>query len=109
MRAHAREVTPRLQDGRAQRHQPHGHETLPLGNIKLEVGAVTETVSVVAQSATVQTASSERSGTIVTSQVENRASRGRNVVSPAKLLPGLVMTSESDQMDITNNIRGFEL
>src|SRR5207247_1742516 len=31
-------------------------ETLPLGVIKLEVGAITETVSVVAQSATVQTA-----------------------------------------------------
>jgi hypothetical protein len=82
-------------------------ETLPLGSIRLEVGAVSETVSVVAQSATVQTASSERSGTIVTSQVENLAIRGRNVISLAKLIPGLVMTSESDQVDITNNIRAL--
>src|SRR5262245_31633583 len=82
-------------------------ETLPLGAIKLEVGALTETVSVTAQSATVQTASSERSGVIVTSQVENLAIRGRNVSSLAKLLPGVVLTAESDQVDITNNIRAL--
>ncbi len=82
-------------------------ETLPLGAIKLEVGAVSETVSVVAQNATVQTASSERSGVIVTSQVENLAIRGRNVSSLAKLLPGVVLTAESDQVDITNNIRAL--
>jgi len=82
-------------------------ETLPLGTITLEIGAVTESVTVSAQGAIVQTASSERSGTIVTSQVENLAIRGRNVPSLAKLLPGVVMTGESDQVDITNNIRAL--
>ncbi|MCL5742671.1 MAG: TonB-dependent receptor, partial [Acidobacteria bacterium] len=82
-------------------------ETLSLGALRLEVGAVTETVTVAAQGASVQTASSERAGTIVTSQVENLAIRGRNVPALAKLLPGVVLTSESDLVDITNNIRAL--
>ena len=82
-------------------------ETLALGAFTLEVGAVTETVTVAAQGATVQTASSERSGIITTAQVENLAIRGRNVTSLAKLLPGVVLTGESDQVDISNNIRAL--
>lgn len=82
-------------------------ETLSLGALRLEVGAVTETVTVAAQGASVQTASSERAGTIVTSQVENLAIRGRNVPALAKLLPGVVLTNESDLVDITNNIRAL--
>ncbi len=82
-------------------------ETLALGDVVLELGAVTETITVAAQGATVQTASSERAGVITTKQVENLAIRGRNVVSLAKLLPGIVMTSESDQVDISNNIRSL--
>ena len=80
-------------------------ETLAVGTIDLELGAVSETVTVAAQGSTVQTASSERSGTILTSQVENLAIRGRNVPSLVKLLPGVVLTGESDQVDISNNIR----
>jgi outer membrane receptor protein involved in Fe transport len=82
-------------------------ETLALGEFVLEVGAVSETVTVAAQGASVQTASSERSGTVTTAQVENLAVRGRNVPSLAKLLPGVLMTSESDQVDISNNIRAL--
>ena len=82
-------------------------ETLALGEIKLEVGATTDSVTVTIQGASVQTASSERSGTITTAQVENLAVRGRNVPSLAKLLPGVVMTNESDQVDINNGIRAL--
>ena len=82
-------------------------ETLSLGEFKLEVGATSDSVTVTVQGASVQTASSERSGTITTAQVENLAVRGRNVPSLAKLLPGVVMTGESDQVDISNNIRAL--
>ena len=81
--------------------------TVTQANISLQVGQVTETVTVTAQGATVQTASSERSGTITTAQVENLAIRGRNVTALAKLLPGVVLTGESDQVDIGNNIRAL--
>ncbi len=73
-------------------------DTLPVGNLALEVGAVTESIEVIAQGATVQTASAERAGVIVTSQVEHLAIRGRNVMSLLQLLPGVVDTSEPEQL-----------
>ncbi|MBI4873402.1 MAG: carboxypeptidase regulatory-like domain-containing protein [Acidobacteria bacterium] len=82
-------------------------ETLALGAFRLEIGALTETVTVTAQGATVQTASSERAGVVTTSQVENLAIRGRNVASLAKLLPGIVLTSESDAVGININVRSL--
>ena len=71
-------------------------ETLPVGDIGLTVGSVTETVSVVAQGAVVQTASSERSGVITSSQVENIQIKGRNVMSLLTLMPGVVSPNEPD-------------
>ena len=82
-------------------------ETLSLGNVRLEIGAVSETVTVAAQGAAVQTASSERAGVVTTSQIENLAIRGRNVISLAKLLPGVVLTGESDSVGININVRAL--
>jgi hypothetical protein len=65
-------------------------ETLPVGVIALEVGTVNESVTVTAQGVTVQTASSERAGTITGSQVENLMIKGRNAMSLLQLLPGVV-------------------
>ena len=74
-------------------------ETLALGGIPLEVGNVTESVTVSAQSAAVQTASSERAGSITSAQVENLLIRGRNVISLVSLLPGVVDMQESEAID----------
>ncbi len=71
-------------------------ETVPTGDITLAIGSVTETISVVSQGAVVQTASSERSGVITSSQVENIQIRGRNVMSLLTLLPGVVSPNEPD-------------
>ena len=83
-------------------------ETLSVGDIALQVGSTTESVTVTAQGATVQTASSERSGVITNSQVENILIRGRNVTSLLQLLPGVVDTAERDAIDrgFTVNVQG---
>src|SRR5262249_23676252 len=65
-------------------------ETLPVGNLTLEVGAVAETMTVKAEGATVQTASAERAGTILGSQVDSLMIKGRNAMSLLQLLPGVV-------------------
>ncbi|MBI3683167.1 MAG: carboxypeptidase regulatory-like domain-containing protein [Acidobacteria bacterium] len=65
-------------------------ETFPAGTLALEVGAVAESVTVTAQGATVQTASSERAGTILGTQVESLMIKGRNAMSLLQLLPGVV-------------------
>jgi len=65
-------------------------ETLSVGAIALEVGAVTERVTVSGQPSVVQTASSERAGVITSDQVENIPVIGRNVMELIELLPGVV-------------------
>jgi hypothetical protein len=65
-------------------------ETLPVGTLALEVGAVAESITVTAQGAAVQIASAERSGTILGSQVESLMIKGRNAMSLLQLLPGVV-------------------
>jgi outer membrane receptor protein involved in Fe transport len=79
-------------------------ETLSTGDITLEVGAVSERITVTAQGSTVQTASSERSGVVTSSQVENLLIKGRNVTSLLGLLPGVVDLADSDSPDRNFNI-----
>jgi hypothetical protein len=72
------------------------NERLALGEIQLSIGAVTETISVVAQGATVQTASSESSSVLTASQLETIQARGRDVVSLLRLIPGVQYASDPD-------------
>lgn len=83
-------------------------ETVSLGILSLEVGQVTESVTVSAAVAQVQTASAERSGTITSSQVDNVLIRGRNVMSLLQLLPGVVDSGqpESISRDWNINVNG---
>ena len=65
-------------------------DRLAVGDIKLELGAITETVEVVAQTAQIQTASAERSGLLDSKQVMDLMARGRDVMSLLQILPGVV-------------------
>ncbi|MEX2261159.1 MAG: carboxypeptidase-like regulatory domain-containing protein [Bryobacteraceae bacterium] len=79
-------------------------ETLALGALVLEVGSVAESVSVIAQGATVQTQTAERAGVLTGSQVENLAIRGRNVMSLLQLLPGVVDLDEPENLTQNWNV-----
>jgi len=79
-------------------------ETLSVGELVLEVGAVAETVTVTAQRATVQTASAERSGLVTSNQVDGLLIKGRNVHSLLQLLPGVVDLADDDQPNRNFNI-----
>ena len=65
-------------------------EVLSVGDVVLEVGAVSESVTITAQPAIVQTASAERAGTVTSSQVSNLLIRSRTVTALLQLLPGVV-------------------
>ncbi|MBI4907443.1 MAG: carboxypeptidase regulatory-like domain-containing protein [Acidobacteria bacterium] len=73
-------------------------ETLRLPDIVLEVGAVTESITVSSQGAVVQTASAERAGVVTTQQLDALLIRGRNVMSVLQTLPGIVDTGGSDTL-----------
>ncbi len=78
-------------------------ETLATGVTMLQVGTISDTVTVTSQGATVQTASSERGAVITASQVENIPVRGRNAWDLMQLMPGTVPAATFDS--ITRNTR----
>ena len=66
---------------------------LALGNLSLQIGAITESVEVSGEAALLQTDSVERSQAIVGKQIENIEVNGRNPLDMAKLIPGVVSTA----------------
>jgi hypothetical protein len=72
------------------------NERLSLGEIPLSIGVVTETISVVAQGAAVQTATAEHSVVITPDQMTSMLARGRDVVSLLRLLPGVVYGTDPE-------------
>src|SRR5215831_9646399 len=74
-------------------------ERVPLIGLTLEVGGVSEVVSVTAQGgAVVQTQSAERAGLVTAAQLESLQILGRNPPSLVQLLPGVVLQSDPAQL-----------
>ena len=71
-------------------------ERLALRAIALEIGGLSEVVSVAAESVKVQTTSGERSATITAGQIEDIGLRGRDFMGSLKMLPGVIDTSARD-------------
>jgi len=65
------------------------NDRLSLGNIALTVGTVGETITVTAQGAAVQTASSEGSAVLTSTQLDTIAQKGRVLTNYLLLLPGV--------------------
>src|SRR5437016_3637397 len=62
-------------------------ERVTLASIVMQVGALTETVSITAEITAVQTESAERSGLITTRQMQELPLKGRSYMGTAKLRP----------------------
>ena len=75
------------------------NERLAVGTIVMEVGNVTESITVKAEGAVVQTASAEHSGLLSSTQVDSLMVKGRNVITMLQLLPGVVDTNIPDAPD----------
>ena len=71
-------------------------ERLALRAIALEIGGLSEVVSVAAESVKVQTTSGERSATITAGQIEDIGLSGRDFMGTLKTLPGVIDTSARD-------------
>jgi len=72
------------------------NERLSAGEIQLTVGAVTETVTVVAEGSQVQTTTAEHSAVITPDQMTTMMARGRDVVSLLRMLPGVVYGTDPE-------------
>jgi hypothetical protein len=71
-------------------------ERVALRAIALEVGGVTELVTVQAEAVQVQTSNGARSGLITRDNIEDIALKGRDVAGMLKLLPGVIDTANRE-------------
>src|SRR5512143_3266148 len=72
--------------------QVNANDKFSAGIMTLEVGAITEEVSVTGRVTELQAQSGERSGTLESEAIRNIASNGRQVYNFALLVPGVVPT-----------------
>lgn len=77
----------------------NANDRLALGVVTLELGGVTETVSVVGETSTLQTQSAERSFAVEGQVVQNIAVNGRSFFGLAFLAPGVVTTAATPTGD----------
>src|SRR5260370_42362323 len=71
-------------------------ERFSTGDLRLALGSVKETVTVVANATPVQTNSGERSALLDSTQVTNLMSRGRDIMALLDVLPGVVEDGEGN-------------
>ena len=83
-------------------------ERVVLGQVQLEVGQVTETVTVTAEAARLQTQSAERSGLISSGVFEKVSLKGRDYLGLVALLPGVIDTRNREAPG-WNNIGGITI
>src|ERR1043165_7505630 len=74
-------------------------ERLSAGDIQLEVGTHTETVSVTAEATQVQTESAERSALLDSKEISTLMTVGRDPLSLLRVLPGIVGAGDSNGRD----------
>ena len=82
-------------------------ENRDLGTLVLQLGTVTESISVTAEATPVQTASSERSSTIDTVQLGEVALKGRDLYGYMTLIPGVVDSTASRDLSSAFAVQGI--
>ncbi|HUI57627.1 MAG TPA: carboxypeptidase-like regulatory domain-containing protein [Bryobacteraceae bacterium] len=82
-------------------------ETRDLGTLALQIGNLTESVSVTAEATPIQLASSEQSREIDANQLANVTLKGRDLFGYFHLLPGIIDTTASRDVTSPNNIAGI--
>ncbi len=84
-------------------------QLMNLGVVTMEVGALTESVSVEAQSPLVETSTSQKSFVISSRQVTEIPLNGRDFQSLMRTLPGVVSNDSSDFRLAFNNTNSFNV
>ena len=71
------------------------NDKLSLGNMMLEVGAVSETVEVTAEATLIQSESGERSSGVQSEELRNTGIRDRSFVNFVTLVPGVISSNSN--------------
>ena len=73
-------------------------QALALGTIQLSIGAVTETVTVAAEGAAVETDTAGVNALLTSNQMDGLMQRGRDIVALLTVLPGVAQVANSDAL-----------
>jgi len=84
------------------------NDRVAVRRVALEIGDVSQTVTVTAEAALVQTQSAERTGLISEEQIQNIALKGRDYMGLVRLLPGVVDTANREAPG-WNNLVGVNI
>lgn len=84
-------------------------ETHNGGKMVLQLGSVSESISVTAEIAAVQLSSSEKSQTVDASNLESLTLKGRDLFGYMKLVPGVIDTGGSRDVTTPNAIGGITI
>jgi hypothetical protein len=76
---------------------------IDVGNLRLEVGAVSESVRVTAEGAMLQTATSERAGIVTSNEITDLTVISRDFTTFAELQPGVVISSTVQVQTFSGN------
>jgi hypothetical protein len=74
------------------------NEKHSLGTISLELGSASESITVEAQGAQVQTSSGENGSLLSSNQLQLLSTRGRDVISLLKLIPGVTPGNDAESL-----------
>lgn len=82
-------------------------QRLPLGNIQLSIGQVTQTINVTAQGETVNTESGDISALLSATQLDLTVARGRDVINILKILPGVSQITSAPWGELSESDPGL--
>uniref|UniRef100_Q01TX7 TonB-dependent receptor n=1 Tax=Solibacter usitatus (strain Ellin6076) TaxID=234267 RepID=Q01TX7_SOLUE len=82
-------------------------QTRTLGNLTLDVGAISESISVTGEVSQINLASAEKAGTITMTQLQNVAVKGRDMFAYMTTIPGIVDNgSQARETTSPDSLRG---
>jgi len=84
-------------------------EERSLGQIRLDVGAVSERVTVSAEAVAVNLVNGEKSGVLTSDELDHLALRGRDIFDAIALLPGIVDTTDGRDAPGPTSIGGISI
>jgi len=95
---HGGRRTGRLSKVRAPHNVLNASGQLAIGALKLEIGTVSEVVTVTSQGTVVETKNSDYSGLLTSTQIQQIQTKGRDVVNLLRLLPGVHYENDIDAL-----------
>jgi hypothetical protein len=87
----------------------HADELRSMGQVRLQIGQVSESVTVAADAVAVNTVNGERTGTLSGEQLDEMALRGRDIFDAISLIPGVVDTTNGRDAPSPSSISGLSI